>query len=112
MKHLEDELRRVFERKQPSEGFTERVLARAADSTSTGSWLHLFAQRNLRWALAGGMCLLMVTAGIRYLYWYEQQLRGEQAKAQLLQALHITADKLEIAQVKVQQHGIRHFYGN
>jgi hypothetical protein len=112
MKHLEDELRRALKRKQPSGGFTERVLALAADSTSHGSWFYLFARRNLRWALAGGMCLLLVAAGLGYLHWHEQQLRGEKAKAQLLQALRITADKLEIAQVKVQQHGIRHLYGN
>lgn len=112
MKRLENELRHVLKRKQPSEGFTERVMARAADSTSHGSWFHLFARRNLRWALAGGMCLILVAAGIGYLHWYEQQLQGEKAKAQLMQALYITADKLEIAQAKVQQHGIQYLYGN
>lgn len=112
MKHLEDELRNALRRKQPSEGFTERVLERAAQSKPGSSWFHIFIGHSVRWALAGSMCLILMAAWFGYRQFHEEQLKGEAAKAQLLQALRITADKLELAQIKVQQHGIGHLYGN
>ena len=104
MNRLENELRNALKREDPPEGFAERVLARA-DETKKISRPGIFTQPVFRWALAGAMCLLLAVAGIEYRRAELEQARGEAAKAQLLLALRITADKLQLAQEKVQRLG-------
>jgi coenzyme F420-reducing hydrogenase beta subunit len=104
MKRLEDELRHAMQREELPEGFAERVLARTA-ATKQSTWISLFASRGLRWALAGAMCLVMAVAGMEYRRAQEERARGEAAKAQLMLALHITANELQFVQAKLQQHG-------
>jgi hypothetical protein len=111
MKNLEDELRNALRRKQPSEGFAERVIKKAAEEPR-GSWFEAFTKRGLSYAVVGAVCLVMVVIGIRYRQAYEEHAQGEEAKAQLMQALRITADKLQFAQLKIQQHGIQSMYRN
>ena len=103
MKHLEDELREAMRREEPPAGFTNRVLA-AASGTRTNPWTRIFGWSGVRWALAGAMCLMLAVAGIEYKQRRDEQERGEAAKAQLMQALRITADKLEFAQATIQKH--------
>jgi hypothetical protein len=111
MKHLEDELRKALRRKQPPEGFAERVLSKT-ETVPRGVWFNVFVRHGLRWALAGVMCLLLLAVGIRYRQAKEEYTRGEAAKTQLMLALRITADKLQFAQLKLQQHGIQRMYRN
>lgn len=111
MKNLEDELRNALKRKQPPEGFAERVIQKAAEEPR-GSWFEVFTKRGLRWAAAGAVCLVMAVVGARYFQEYEAHVQGEEAKEQLMQALRITADKLQFAQLKVQQHNIQSMYRN
>lgn len=101
MKRLEEELRNALSREDPPEGFAERVLAEAA-RTAPSVWRRLFAMPILRWAMAGAVCLMLAVAGIEYKQARQEQARGEAAKEQLMQALHITASKLQLAQEKVQ----------
>lgn len=104
MTRLENELRHAMRREEPPEGFVERVLTRAAE-TKRGSRNSIFARPGLRWALAGAMCLMFALAGIEYRQARLEQARGEAAKTQLMIALRITADKLHLAQERVQQIG-------
>ena len=102
MKRLEEELQKALRREEPPEGFAERVIAAAAERKQS-AWKRLFAWPGLRWALAGAMCLMLTVAGIEYKRVLDEQARGEAAKAQLMLALRITADKLQFAQEKVQK---------
>ncbi len=102
MKHLEDELKKALRREDPPEGFVERVLA-AATMRKQSAWDRFFASPGLRWAFAGALCLMLAVAGVEYKRAVEEQARGAAAKAQLMLALRITADKLQIAQEKVQK---------
>jgi hypothetical protein len=102
MKRLEDELKKALRRDEPSDGFAERILAAAADRKQS-DWSRLFAWPGLRWALGGAMCLMLAVIGIEYKRAQDEQARGRVAKAQLMLALRVTADKLQFAQQKVQK---------
>ncbi len=103
MNRLEDELRNAMRREEPPEGFAGRVLARVHEKKQS-AWTGIFSSRSLRWALAGAMCLALMVAGVEYKRAQDERARGEAAKQQLMLALRITADKLQLAQEKVQQH--------
>jgi hypothetical protein len=101
MKRLEDDLRRALRREEPSDGFTERVLAAAAERKQN-ALSRLFAWPGLRWALAGSVCLILAVGGMEYKRARDDRAFGDAAKARLMIALRITADKLQMAQEKVQ----------
>jgi hypothetical protein len=111
MNRLEDELRNAMRREEPPEGFAERVLARVS-AKKQSLWAAVFASRGLRWALAGAMCLVLAVSGIEYKQAKDERARGEAAKDQLMLALRITADKLQLAQEKVQEHAAPWLYRN
>ncbi len=103
MSRLEDELRSALQRESPSLGFTERVLARAAEQKRSWSFAALFGMRGMRWAVAGALALVMVGAGLEYQREREERARGEAAREQVLLALRIAGTKLRFAQERVQQ---------
>ncbi|MBN1566686.1 MAG: hypothetical protein JXA73_02490 [Acidobacteria bacterium] len=105
MNRLEDDLRMALKREEPPEGFLERVLAETR-AEKQRTWIRIFAQPGLKWALAGAMCLVLLVGGIEYKRAQDEQARGEAAKAQLILALRITADKLQLAQTRLQQHSV------
>ncbi len=104
MNRLDNELRNAMRREEPPEGFAERVLARAAETRHI-SRITIFTQPVFRWALAGAVCVLLAVAGVEYRQAKQERARGEAAKAQLMLALRITADKLQLVQDKVQHLG-------
>ena len=104
MKHLENELRNALRREEPPEGFAERVLAQATE-TKQISPINVFARAGFRWALAGALCLLLAVAGVEYWQRKQEKAQGEAAKAQLMLALRITANKLQLAQERIHQLG-------
>ncbi len=103
MNRFEDDLRIAMKREEPSEGFAERVLAKAGEAKQS-TWNRFFAWPGLKWALASAVCLMLAVGGIGYKRANDERAKGEAAKAQLMLALRITADKLQLAQMKVQQH--------
>jgi hypothetical protein len=105
---LEEELRNAMQPEDPPDGFLERVLARTAENRQRVR-TSIFKWRNLRWAFAGAMCLLLAIAGIEYRRAQEERARGEAAKKQLMLALRIAGSKLQIAQEKIQQSGNRKY---
>ncbi len=101
MDPLEKQLKRALERKEPSAGFAERVLARvrekprAAEPAPAG-WRGFPFLWRPAWhaALAGGLAVVMLFgAGLAYRRRQERR-RAEEARAQLITALQITSAEL------------------
>jgi len=110
MSRLDDELRWALRRREPSQDFAERVLARialqdAAPKPARGSWWRALLP-GPRWAMVGALaCLLAVTVGVhRYRVNERTRAEGEVAKAQVMLALQIASAKLNFAQRKVLSH--------
>ncbi len=101
MNRLEEKLREVYRRKEPPAEFSQRVLRRIRE-TSAGreekraarpAWLFL---PRFSWMAAAAMLLLLIGVGaLRYRQLQQEQRQGEEAKQQLLLALHITGGKIQ-----------------
>lgn len=106
MSRFEDELREALQREQPPEGFTDRVLARVdVAARRSGVWSRLadaFRVPALRWATVAVVAVATVI-GVQYYRTREIRAEGEAAKQQVMLALHITGNKLQVAQQKVRQ---------
>lgn len=93
MNRFEDELRAALGRRDPPAGFAERVMARIdppPQRLSRARW----------WAVAAVAASLLVGIALPS---YREHRRGQEAKEQVLLALHITAEKMAVAQTKVEQ---------
>jgi hypothetical protein len=96
MTDFEDQLRKALERKQPSTGFAERVMAATSHRPPPARWAHWRA-----WGAASIAASLFVGALSLDLGRHERQ-QGEAARAQLIQAMQITSSHLQRIQKKVQ----------
>jgi hypothetical protein len=98
MTEFEDQLRRALERKEPSGDFAARVLARASAARRPAAWPNWRA-----WA-AAGVAASLCLGGLGFEMQHRRQVRdqGEAARAQLIQAMHITSSKLQKIQKKVR----------
>jgi hypothetical protein len=97
MNRLEDELRTALLRRDPPEGFTDRVMAKVPGRRRPwSSWSH-------SWMAAAAAMLIAMLGGGAYEYQRVQRIRqeGEQAKAQLVIALEIASEKLQSTKAKV-----------
>jgi hypothetical protein len=94
MKRLEDEIRLGLRRCEPPPGFAERVMRLLEHSRP--SRVRVWA----RWAAAAAAASLL--AGLM-LPRYLEYRRGQQAREQLMLALHITAEKMAVAQSRVEE---------
>jgi hypothetical protein len=96
MDRLEQELKAVLKKTEPSPFFEGRVLA-AAGRQARGRT----AKLRLRWASAM-VAMALVVMGV---FWQHQrdleQARGQEAKARLMLALRITGAKLDEIREKV-----------
>jgi hypothetical protein len=98
MTDFEDQLRRALERKEPSADFAARVVARAALPRGRAPWFNPLA-----WASAGIAASLLVGAMSLDLGRREKtRQQGEEARAQLIQAMQITSTQLDKIHKKVQ----------
>ena len=104
MTDFEQQLARALERREPSAGFTSRVLAAASRQQPARSRWSAW-----RWALvsraAPAMAALLVVAGGALYQNHERIERGEAAKRQLLLAVKIAGVKLHDAQQRVVSIG-------
>lgn len=101
MTDFEDQLKRALERREPSADFTARVMARAIQPKRPLAPLGWMNWRS--WAAAGiaaGLCLGAL--GIEVEHRQKVQREGEAARAQLIQAMHITSTKLRQIHKRVQ----------
>jgi len=87
---LEDRLRRALRPVDPEEGFADRVMARIEPAS-------ISRHRRHRWlpaALAASALLGVVSI---YAWQADRERRGMEARRQLIEALHITGQKLDVA---------------
>ena len=106
MSRFDEELREALKRVEPPEGFTGRVLARVAKERGKTTWLERFRRSlpapGMRW-MAVAAVMLAIVAGLEYQREADRRARGEQAKEQVMLALKITAQQIQIAERSVQR---------
>ena len=101
MNRLEEALREALRREDAPEGFAARVLARVASpAPGTGRWDWLLWPQALRWATAVTLSLVLLLV-VQFNTERRRRAEGELAKAQVVTALRITAEKLQYAREKV-----------
>jgi len=93
MDWLEQELKNALSRKEPLEGFDERVAAAARRP-------RVVAMPARRWLAAAAAVIVLVGAGEGY-RWH----RGEVAKQQVMLAMRITGEKLSFVQARIAGEG-------
>jgi|FLYL01.1.fsa_nt_gi hypothetical protein len=94
MKRLDEEIRFALRRCEPPQGFAERVMRRLGRERAPR--LRILG----RWAAAAAAACLVVGLMLpRYL----EYRRGQQARQQLMLALHIAAEKIAVAQSRVEE---------
>ena len=99
---LEQELERVLERERPPAGFAARVLARVNAMDDGGASARIRGP----WRSAVAATLLLTIGAGSWLAHHEvERRRGEHARAQVLLALHITAEKIHVAREQVRDLG-------
>jgi hypothetical protein len=92
MDRLEEELRQALARKAPREGFADRVVRASARKRVARFPMP-------RWAMAAAATVLLgVGGGLAY-----REHEGEVAKEQVMQAMRITAVKLNRIQAHVRE---------
>jgi hypothetical protein len=94
MSQLEEDLRKVLQRKQPPDGFAERVMARVSVTMPSRRPKPVW-----RWVGAVAACLTLA-AGVGQ---YQEYRRGVEAKEQVMFALGLTSEKLAAVQQKVTE---------
>ena len=94
MDRLEESLKSALARKEPPDGFAQRVAGRAAarPAPAPSTWVPQ------RWIAAAAVVVMAVGGGVAY-----RQRQGEMAKEQVMQAMKITAVKLHRIQAHVQE---------
>ena len=111
MNPLDDELKSALRPREPSPGFARRLLARieaeSKDRTSLSRRLAalggIFRLPRVRWAAAAFACLAIMTGVVQYRRYQRTRAEGEMARAQVMLALEIASDKLNVALAPVQQ---------
>jgi hypothetical protein len=126
MNGFDDELKRALRRKEPAPDFTDRVMSRVTDLQKREKlrertdWLKRFAEffqpRQMnwmnwtKWAMAGAMAILLLIAGLGVHNRRENERRrlaeiaeGERAKEQVMLAMRIASEKLNVAKKKVHE---------
>jgi hypothetical protein len=92
MDRLEEELKQALARMAPREGFAERVVRASSEK-------RVVAFPMPRWAMAAAATVLLgVGGGLAY-----REHQGEVAKEQVMQAMRITAVKLNRIQAHVRE---------
>jgi hypothetical protein len=94
---LDDDLRAALRPVDPGEKFTQGVLARvAADSTRSPRAPRPNAT-TMRWASAALAILLVMGVFAAHQWQVRRTQRGLQARKELIQALQLTGEKLDLA---------------
>jgi hypothetical protein len=99
MNDFERSLRDALSRREPSPGFTGRVMARIPDRQR--AWWRL---PGLRWVPAVAMPLVIVVF-VGFVQEHREQQRREEAKQQLMLAMEVTARSIQTTKVKLLNTG-------
>ena len=111
--NLDDELKTALSRLEPPAGFAERVLARIEPTIEPGkkagngfwnSVSAVFGLTSIRWAAAAVvLCVIAGAVAVRIAGQREEAARSEAAKEQLMLALGVASEKMNIAQRKISE---------
>jgi hypothetical protein len=101
MQSFDELLKRALERKQPSAGFTDRVLANVRKAEPR-KWRRRF--RLPFWFTPAMATLLVLAASLGYQR-YRERREGERAREQLVVALRLTGAKLHQVRIRVVEIG-------
>jgi len=124
MNRFDEELKTALRREEPSPDFTDRLMARVAElqrqekSREKTDWLRKIAEffqpPTMKWAMAGAMAAILIIAGFGVHFRRENERRllaeiaeGERAKEQVMLAMRIASAKLNVAQKKIHEAGVR-----
>ena len=88
---LEDRLRKALRPIDPAEGFVDRVMARI-DPVPASKQV-----RRQRWFPASLAASALLGVVLIYAWQADRERRGLEARRQLIEALHITGEKLDVA---------------
>lgn len=102
MTPFEEELRKALTRSEPSDDFTAKLLA-AAHARETAAAKRRIGSA-LFWRLVPAVALVIVLFSAAFGYRERvRRVKGEEAKEQLLMAIHIASIQLHAAQVRVNK---------
>lgn len=106
MKPLDDELRNLLRRKDPPEGFAERVMARLDKARPRHTFARrvsaIFQSQVLRWAAVAAVCVVAVLGVVRYEHQQRVQAQAERASQEAIVALRITNEEIDAALERAQ----------
>jgi hypothetical protein len=94
MSDFEERLRQALRPLDPGEDFTARVLARVAADVPARPARRL--QRQLRW-LPVALAASLVAVIVMRIQYREREIQGLEARRQLIEALEVTSQKLDLA---------------
>jgi hypothetical protein len=106
VRDIDQELKEALRRREPSQGFADRVLAQLEQErprTHLRPKIRLQQRRVLRWAVAA-VLLISIGTGLAYRV-HEQRVEQADAiaaKQQVMLALRITSSKLRVAKQRVK----------
>jgi hypothetical protein len=110
MKPLDDELRNLLRRREPSEGFARRVMARLERTPPRRTLAQristFFGQPVLRWA-AAVVCVVAVTGVVRYEQHRQMRAQAQRASQEAILALRITNEEIGTALQRAQRVTLR-----
>jgi hypothetical protein len=92
---FEDQLRKALRPVDPEEGFADRVMS-CVESAPAQQTRRGLANRFRKWPAALAASVVMGAALI-YAWQLDRERRGAEARRQLIEALHITGQKLDLA---------------
>jgi hypothetical protein len=112
MRPLDEQLRSLLQRKEPPEGFAERVMARleaTPERLTIGQRLTAFFRPQiLRWAAAAAVvCVVAVASIVRYEHQQRMRLQAERASQEAVVALRITNEQIDAALERAQHLTVR-----
>jgi hypothetical protein len=99
MDQFENDLKEALRQVDPPAGFEQRVLARLARESSVARQPSRFTA----WATAAGLAFASLGGVAMYQHQQQQQRKAEQARDQLVLALRITSQKLDVVRERVNR---------
>ena len=111
MKPLDDELRNLLRRREPPEGFAERVMVRVDAVPPRQTLIQrvsaIFRLPVLRWAAVAAACLVAVLGVVRYQHEVRTRAQAERASQEAIVALRITNEEIHAALERAQHVTVR-----
>jgi Uma2 family endonuclease len=94
---LDDDLRAALRPVDPGEKFTQSVLARVAAESTRSPRASRFQASTLRWASVALSLSLVIGILLAHQWQVRRTQRGLEARKELIQALQLTGEKLDLA---------------